>query len=42
MDIKIYFILYYMDLNKKINYVFKKLLNKPNTSIDLPYFQTQH
>ena len=28
-----------MDLNKKINYVFKKLLNKPNTSIDLPYFQ---
>ena len=28
-----------MDLNNKINYVFKKLLNKPNTIINAEYFQ---
>ena len=28
-----------MDLHNKINYVFKKLLNKPNTIIDAQYFQ---
>lgn len=28
-----------MDLNRKINFVFKKLLNKPNTVIDAEYYQ---
>lgn len=28
-----------MDLNKKINYVFKKILNKPNTIIKSEFFQ---